>query len=95
MTDWNSFLRSDEFTEYRKRQIKAVAHNIKTVASQITTKGALDLPKLQGKLEMINLFLKLPETLTKDTKTQEILRLQLDEDINTITQMLIRDSLHG
>ena len=61
----------------------------------MTNKGDFDVAKLKGKLEMINLFLKLPETLTKDAKTQELLRLQLDEDVNTITQILIRDSLHG
>jgi hypothetical protein len=93
MTDWNSFLRSDEFRQYRKKQIQAVAHNIKKSAFQIISNGKIDLVILQGKLEMINILLRLPESLTKDDKLREQLKIQLDEDVSNLTKYLMRESL--
>ncbi len=93
MSDWNSFLRSDDFRDYRKKQVQAVANHLKSTAFQITSNGAVDLAETKGKLRMINLFLRLPETLTNDRETQELLAIQLDEDVSSITQFLIRQSL--
>uniref|UniRef100_A0A6H1ZFV2 Uncharacterized protein n=1 Tax=viral metagenome TaxID=1070528 RepID=A0A6H1ZFV2_9ZZZZ len=92
MADWNNFLRTDDFRAYRKKQIEAVAANIKVAVRQIVTGGKVDLSELKGKQEMIKLFLKLPETLTNDKQTMDILSVQLDEDINEITKFLIRQS---
>lgn len=93
MSDWNNFLRSDDFRSYRKKQIEAVAAHIQKAAYQTVKNGKVDLAALQGKLEMINLFLKVPETLTKDAETLSILSVQTDEDVSNITQFLIRQSL--
>lgn len=93
--DWNSFLRSDEFREYRKRQVQAVADNFKTTAFQMASNGKADLAALKGKMEMIYIFLRLPERLTSDDKLKELLKIQLDEDVNNITKYLIRQSLNG
>ena len=93
MSDWNEFLRSDGFRDYRRKQIEAVAVNLKKTAFQTVSKGNVELSELKGKLEMINLFVRLPETLTQDVKTKELLAVQLDEDVNHITQFLIRQSL--
>ena len=93
MSDWNAFLRSDEFRAYRKKQIEMVAAHLKKASYQIVTNGKVDLAALQGKMAMINLFLKLPETLTQDRKTQELLAVQMDEDTANIAQFLIRHSL--
>lgn len=91
--DWTAFLRSDDFRAYRRKQIEAVAANLKKASYQIITNGKVDLSALQGKLEMINLFLKIPETLTKDMETLSILAVQMDEDVSNIAQFLIRQSL--
>uniref|UniRef100_A0A6H1ZMD9 Uncharacterized protein n=1 Tax=viral metagenome TaxID=1070528 RepID=A0A6H1ZMD9_9ZZZZ len=93
MTSWNEFLRTDDFRAYRKKQIEAVAANLKKTAFQTVSNGRVDVSEIKGKLEMINLFLRLPEILTNDTKTKEILAVQLDEDVNHIAQFLIRQSL--
>lgn len=91
--DWNSFLRSDEFREYRKRQMLLIAKNIKSISAKLATKSDPELSKLNGKLEMIHLFLRFPESLTDSKELQEVLRLQLDDDINGITQSLLRETL--
>ena len=93
MADWNSFLRSDDFRSYRKKQIEMVAKHLDAAAFQMITGGCVDLPSFQGKLEMIKLFLKLPQDLTQDNETNAILRLQLNEDTANLTQFLIRRSL--
>lgn len=93
MADWSSFFRSNEFRQYRKKQVQAVAQNIKKSAFQIASNGKVDFESLKGKMEMINLFLRLPETLTQDEKLRELLAVQLDEDVNNISQFLIRQSL--
>lgn len=91
--DWTAFLRSDEFRSYRRKQIEAVAAHLKKASYQIITNGKVDLSELKGKLEMINLFLKVPESLTKDKETLSILAVQMDEDASNITQFLIRSTL--
>lgn len=93
--DWNSFLRSDEFVEYRKRQMLVIAKNIKAFASQVATKGDPDIARLSGKLEIIQAFMRFPESLTDDPKLKEVLRIQLDEDLNGIAQNLLRETLRG
>lgn len=91
--DWSSFLRSNEFKAYRKKQVEAVAQNMKKTAFQITANGNVNFESMKGKMEMINLFLRLPETLTQDITLKELLSAQLDEDVNNITRYLIRQSL--
>ena len=93
MSDWNQFLRSDDFRAYRKKQAEMAALHLKKIAYQCVTNGKVDLGSLHGKLEMINLFLRLPDTLTQDEKTKELLTVQMDEDVSNITQFLIRQSL--
>jgi len=93
VSDWNTFLRSDDFRAYRKKQIEMVSANLKKMAYQSVSNGKVDLQSLQGKLEMINMFLKLPTSLTQDKETQSILAVQLDEDVSNIAQFLIRQSL--
>lgn len=93
MTAWNEFLRSDDFRAYRNKQVEMVAAHLKKASYQIITNGKVDLAALQGKLEMINLFLKVPESLTKDKETLNLLAVQMDEDVSNIAQFLIRQSL--
>lgn len=95
MTDWNNFLRSDEFREYRRRQVEVVSKNIRNIVSRVTTKSDIDTSELRGKMEMVYVFLRLPESLTEDPKLKEILKAQLDDDVNNITRTLIRDRLNG
>ena len=70
-----------------------VASCLNDTAFQMVTGGKVDLASFQGKLEMIKLFLRLPQTLTQDNETNEILNLQLEEDTANITKFLIRRSL--
>ena len=93
MADWNSFLRSDDFRAYRKKQVEMVAAHLKKASYQIITNGKVDLLALQGKLEMIRLFLRLPESLTQDKELLELLSVQMDEDAAGIAQYLIRQAL--
>jgi hypothetical protein len=93
MADWNQFLRSTDFRAYRKKQTEMVAQHLKKIAYQSVTNGKVDLAALQGKMEMINLFIRLPETLTQDEKTKDLLTVQMDEDVSNIAQFLIRQSL--
>ena len=93
MSDWNSFLRSDDFKAYRRKQVEMAAAHLQTMSRQSITNGKVDLAALHGKLEMIRLFLKLPESLTKDKETLELLSVQTDEDAANITQFLIRQAL--
>lgn len=94
MADWSSFLRSDEFRLYRKKQVYAVADHIKKATFQLVSNGEVNQAALKGKMEMISIFLRLPETLTQDTKLKELLTIQLDEDVSNITKYLIRQSLN-
>ena len=91
--DWSNFLRSDDFRAYRKKQIEMVAAHLKNASYQVVTNGKVDLAALQGKLEMIKLFLHLPGSLTQDKRTQELLVVQLNEDTANLAQFLIRHSL--
>lgn len=93
MADWNNFLRSDDFKTYRKKQIEMVASHLQMMAKQSVSNGKVDLPALQGKLEMIRLFVRFPETLTQDKQLQELLSIQMDEDTAHIAQYLIRLTL--
>jgi predicted glycosyl hydrolase (DUF1957 family) len=93
VSDWNAFLRSDDFRAYRRKQVEMAAAHLKKAAYQLVTNGKVDLAALQGKLEMINLFLKLPDTLTHDKELKELLSVQMDEDTGNIAQYLIRLSL--
>lgn len=70
-----------------------IAKNIKNITAKLATKSDPELLKLNGKLEMIHLFLRFPESLTDSKELQEVLRLQLDDDINGITQSLLRETL--
>lgn len=93
MSDFNAFLRTDDFRAYRRKQVEMVAAHLKNSAFQLVTNGKVDLAALQGKLEMINLFLRLPGALTQDKELKELLAVQLDEDTGNIAQFLIRQSL--
>ena len=93
MTDWNSFLRSDEFREYRRRQVEAVSKSISKTVEQVARNGKPSLEAMNGRLEMMSVFLRLPETLTQDESLLNVLRTQLDEDVGNITKMLMREKL--
>jgi len=93
VTAWNEFLRSDDFRAYRKKQVEMVAAHLKKASYQIITNGKVDFGSLQGKMEMIKLFLHLPNELTQDKKTNELLTVQLDEDTANLAQFLIRQAL--
>jgi hypothetical protein len=93
MSDFIPFLRSDDFRAYRRKQVEMVASHLKKSSYQMITGGSVDLSALKGKLEMVKLFLRVPETLTNDKQTLELLSVQLDEDVSGITQFLIRQTL--
>ena len=93
MTAWNEFLRLPEFRAYRKKQAEMVAGHIHQVSRQSVRNGKVDIAALQGKMEMIRLFLKLPEDLTTDNETKAILSVQMDEDTANIAQYLIRRTM--
>jgi len=70
-----------------------VSAHIQQMSRQSVTNGKVDLASLQGKLEMIRHFLRLPESLTQDKELLELLSVQMDEDAAGITQYLIRQAL--
>lgn len=93
MADWNTLLRSKDFRAYRKRQVEMVAQHLKKTAYQTVTNGTVDINELKGKMAMINLFMRLPSTLTQDKEIQTLLAVQLDEDVSNMAKFLIRQSL--
>ena len=92
MSDWLSFFRTDEFREYRKRQISKVAESIEQALYSIIlgTSGAEDLKNMDGQLSMAKTLLKLPESMTDDKDLKVHLELQRAEDMAELTRILMR-----
>jgi len=90
VADYNELFRSNDFRAFRKKQVELVAETIKRGVFLATSGKPEALAELKGQLSIVKEFLRLPEALTGDEKTLEILRHQLTEDVDDITRILIR-----
>jgi len=90
MSDWNGFLKSNEFRDYRKKQVEMVAEVLNGKFAGIVIGMGSELAVTKGQMDMAKRFLELPETLTEDAGTLEYLDMQLTEDMANLTRMLMR-----
>jgi len=93
MADWQELFKSDDFREYRKKQVETIALVIQESIRKILHGYPEALSTVHGELKAANELLKLPERLTTDEGTLEILGLQLTNDIADITRILVRDEV--
>lgn len=95
MTDWSNFLKTNEFRDYRKKQVEAIAISIENLLYKtvIGPEGVETINNIDGQLSMAKTLLKLPEQLTKDGELSELLEIQLIEDIANLTKALMRQRL--
>ena len=82
--DWVAFFRSDEFREYRRRQVEMVAN---CIASDLR-KG--DISKVPTLLETAKAMLALCEVMTDCFETKQLLAAQRQEDIAGVTKILMK-----
>ena len=96
MSDWSAFFRTDEFRQYRKRQVQKVAKVIeRDCYGAITGNGGVrDLDRINGALTMAKELLRLPEELTRDEKLRDLLEVQMMEDMGNLTTFLIRQRVN-
>jgi hypothetical protein len=92
MTDWNGFLRTDAFRDYRKKVIEKVSEEIETILYKtvIGSDGADTLKELKGQMKMVRTVLKIPNDLTTDEQVLAQLDTQLAEDMANLTKYLMR-----
>ena len=90
MTDWNSFLQSDDFRAYRRKQAESIADLVHHYANQAVAGNPEPLAELQGALSVISTLVGLPYALTGDEGIKENLDRQYQEDLAHIVKYLIR-----
>jgi hypothetical protein len=95
MTDWNALFRTEEFRQYRKRQVEKVAEVIEVAMySTVIGKGG-ELDAIKGAINMAKILIKLPEELTKDATLESELEMQLMTDMANLTTHLLRKRISG
>jgi hypothetical protein len=88
--DVTEFFRSDDFRAYRRRQAEVIAGLISQQVKLAVAGQPEGLSVIAGQLSVAKLFLRLPEALTADKETLEVLEHQLTEDIADITRILVK-----
>ena len=89
--DWKEILLTNEFKEYRKRQIKEVARMVHAELKNTSP----DPEYLKGLLDMAKRIIKLPSQLIKDEKLNLELDRLLMEDLTDLAIELVREKLKG
>jgi hypothetical protein len=95
MADWSEFFKTDDFRAYRRHQAEVIAGLIYQQVKLAVAGRPEALSLLAGRLDVANEFLRLPENLTDDRATRELLDQQLTEDIVDITRMLVKREVLG
>jgi hypothetical protein len=89
--NWDEFFKSDEFRTYRKRLIEQVGmyveRQMKSMIAGVESAQLAD--KMTGAMEMANLLVNLPETLTKSDELKDVLRIQKKEDYAALAKFLV------
>ncbi len=93
MSDWSSFLKSNEFRDYRKKQVEMVAEVLNKKYSATVVGSGSDISETKGQMDMAERMLRLPSTLTHDKKTLEFLDMQMVEDMANLTRYLMRKAM--
>jgi hypothetical protein len=94
MTDWNGLFRSNEFRDYRRKQVEMIGELLNDKLSSLTVGRGEDPKYIKGQMDMLNHILRLPGDLTKDNETLDLLNLQLTEDIANLTKYLMRKAVN-
>ena len=86
--DWKEIIFTDEFKEYRKRQVEEIAI---MVGAELNT--TVNSDRLNGLLDMAKRIIKLPSILIKDEKQDLKLNKLLTEDLTDLTIKIVREKL--
>lgn len=85
--DWKELIFTDEFKEYRKRQVDVI---VRMVHAELKKPNP---DYLNGLLDMANKLIKLPSALIKDEKLDPQLNKLVTEDLTSLTVKLVREKL--
>ena len=81
MTDWKRLFQTDDFRDYRKKQVECVGKMLW---------DKLSGTELKDQMAMATRLLRLPETMTNDKELKEYLDMQMVEDTANLTRYLMR-----
>lgn len=85
--DWNEFIFSDDFREYRRRQVDAIVKHI----HGIITDDPIQEHELRGALKMAQRLIRLPmELINNDVRANELNELLKTDSID-ITATLVQE----
>lgn len=95
MTDWAGFLQSNEFRDYRKKQIECVAEALNKKLRSTIIGSKAEYAEIRGQMDMAKRLLRLPYSLSNSEKVRGVLDMQEAEDMANITRHLMRKMLNG
>jgi len=87
MADYKSLVLSNDFKEYRKKQLVEIVTYINTLIKESSTS------ELKGALEMANRLVRLPSILVNDNDAKTELNAQILTDLIGISAGLVRQAL--
>ena len=87
--NWKELIFSNEFKEYRKRQLQLIARRV-SIQLDESIKGKENPAFFAGQMDMAARLLNLPAELIKDKKLQDNLNKLVQEDLSELTSYLLR-----